>query len=56
MRLHALWAVQCTGHISEADANLSQQVKPHLLPHLLRQHNHILTDGRGTSPQTVCGL
>ena len=44
MGLHALWAVQCTSHVSEANAKLSQQVKPHLLPHLFRQHNHILTD------------
>ena len=49
MQLHALWAMQCDGHVSEADAKLSLQVKPHLLPHLLRWHNHILVDGRGTS-------
>ena len=40
MQLHALWAVQCAGHVSETDAKLSRQVKPHLLPHLLRQYNH----------------
>ena len=44
MWLYALWAVQHAGHVSEADAKLSQQVKPHLLPHLLRWHNHILAD------------
>ena len=53
---HALLAVQCTGHISEADAKLSQQVKSHLLPHLLRWHSHTLMDSRGTSPQAACGL
>ena len=36
MHPHALWPVQCNCHISETDAKLSQQVKPHLLPHLLR--------------------
>ena len=41
---HALWAVQHAGHVSEVDAKLSQWVKPHLLPHLLRQHNCILTE------------
>ena len=53
---HALWAVQCASHVSETDAKLSYQVKPLLLPHLLRWHNHFLMDGRGTSQQTVCGL
>ena len=38
------------------DAKLSQHVKPHSLTHLPRWHNHILADGRGTSPQTACGL
>ena len=38
---HALWVVQCTSHISKTDAKLSWQVKPHLLPHLFRQHNHV---------------
>ena len=42
---YALWALQHAGYISEADAKLSQRVKPHLLPHLLKQHNHILADG-----------
>ena len=56
MQPHALWVVQCAGRISEANAKLSQWVKPHLLPHLLRWHNHILTDGRGTSPYIACGL
>ena len=42
MQLHALWAVQCTHHVSETDAILSQQVKPYLLPHLLRQRNIIV--------------
>ena len=36
MGLHALWAVQHAGHVSEAVAKLPQQVKLHLLPHLLR--------------------
>ena len=54
--MHAVWVVQCANHVSEADAKLSQQVKPHLLCHLLRQHNHILMDGGRTFPQTVCGL
>ena len=36
MQLHALWAVQCAGHVSETDAKLSWQVEPHLLPYLLR--------------------
>ena len=56
MQLHAHWAVQWTGHVSEPDAKLSQQVKPHLLPHLPRQHNRILEDGGRTSPQTACSL
>ena len=56
MEPHALWAMQCTSHISETDAKLSQWIKPHLLPHLPRQHNHFLTEGRRTSPQVVCSL
>ena len=53
---HALWVVQCTSHVSEIDAKLSWQVEPHLLPYLLRWHNHILVDGGGTPPQIVHGL
>ena len=56
MQLHALWAVQCASHISEADAKLSQQIKPHLLPYLPRQHNHFLADSGRTSAQVVCSL
>ena len=51
-----LWAVQCTSHVSEADAKVSQWVKSHLLPHLLRWHNCFLMNGWGTSPQIACGL
>ena len=56
MHPHALWAVQCTSHVSEAGAKLSWQVKPHLWPHLPKQHNCILADGRRTSPQTACNI
>ena len=56
MQPHALWAMQCVSHISETDAELSQQIKPHLLPYLPRQHNHFLADGRRTSPQVACSF
>ena len=52
----ALWAMQCAGHISETDAELSWQIKPHLLPYLSRQYNYFLADGGRTSPQVVCSL
>ena len=39
---HALWAMQCACHVSVADAKLFQWIRPHLLPHLLRWHSHIL--------------
>ena len=56
MWLHAFWAMQCAGHILEADAKLPQQIEPHLLPHLLGWHSHILMDGRRTSPPVAGGL
>ena len=52
---HALWAMQCTSHVSEAYAKLSRQTKPHLLSHLLR-YNHILADCRRASPPVACSL
>ena len=36
MQPHVLWAMQCPGHILVTDVKLSQQIKPQLLPHLLR--------------------
>ena len=48
---YALWAMQCTSHISAADAKLSWWVKPHLLSHLLRWYSHIFVDSQRASPQ-----
>ena len=36
-----------------AYAELPGQVKPHLLPYLPRQLNHVLADHRGTPPLIV---
>ena len=36
--------------------NCLSELKPHLLPHLLRQHNCFLVDSGGTSPQIACSL
>ena len=42
--------LQCTCDILKADTELPRQVKPHLLPYLPRQHNHVFADHKGTPP------
>ena len=48
--------MQCTSHISAPDAKLSQQIKPHLLSHLLRWYNNILADSGRASQLVACSL
>ena len=56
MQLHALWNLQCASHVSVADVEMSWQIKLHLLPHLLRKHNHILLHSGRTSRKVVHSL
>ena len=44
MQPHAFWAVQCTGHVSVANAKLPWGSEPNILPHLPKQHSHLLAD------------
>ena len=46
----SLLTLQCTCDVSKADAELPRQVKPHLLPYVPRQHNHVFMNCRGTPP------
>ena len=51
---HALWAMQhARATFQQLMQHCLEQIKPHLLPHLLRWHNHILTDSRRASPPVV---
>ena len=48
--LHALWAVQCTSHVPEVNAELPQGAESDILSHLPWLHNCLLADCVRTPP------
>ena len=48
--LHAFWAVQCTSHVSVANAKLPRGAESNILPHVPWWHSCLLADSWGTSP------